>query len=441
MVNYNVSGLAGERSDSSSSSPTSTACGEVDVDKVVTSEDGEDDNVRNEDFSSSSSSAFSKNAGSSATGDVLDVEGEGSEESLSSSPTSGSSLSRSDENEKIEEGSSLEEPRRSNRIVRRQRKSGVSTPSKNSDKRINGDGRASKKRKVTKGFTWVSDDPNDLLKDAPPVPTRPRYKGEIIGDILYYGDSITWGMGHNFTGRYAVPWPRHLESRLQKEYGLRTVEAALCSRTTVHDDPWEGNKEWMCGSEPHTFNGLTNFTATFNSHMPKWLILMLGTNDLKTRIRAEAGRRVTASVIAENCASLAEKAREMYDGHSHEGRLKILVVVPPEVRITPLSIEMGYDEVSVRISKSFHKAYREMCRKHDLICVFPEIDMTKSVDGVHVTEEANKIISDAVWETLEMELPRKVRHRSSKNASSSKNRRSSRASASSAAAHDDMVYY
>ena len=304
----------------------------------------------------------------------------------------------SSDNPSTSSSSSSLPPRRSSRLThthKRRRK--VSTPSKPK----------TTTEKAQPGYVFVSDDPNDLLRPAPAVPTRPRFKGEIVGDVLYYGDSITWGMGHNFTGRYAVPWPRLLEERLRDFYGLRTVEAALCSRTTTHDDPWEGNAEWMCGSSPETFNGLHHFPPCFNSHMPKWLIVMLGTNDLKTRIRGEAGRRVTASVIAENCALIAEKAREMYDGHSHEGRLKILVVVPPQVRITPLSLEMGYDEVSVRISKGFPKAYREMCRKHDLLYALPEIDISQSVDGVHVTEEHNEAIADAVWSVLEMELPRR----------------------------------
>ena len=151
-------------------------------------------------------------------------------------------------------------------------------------------------------------------------------------------------------------------------------------------------------------------------------------------------------MIAENCARIAEKAREMYRGHSHEGRLKILAVCPPEVRITPLSLEMGYDEVSVRISKGFPKAYREMCRKHDLFFALPEIDISKSVDGVHVTEEHNEAIADAVWAVLEMELPRrkhlpslppgKNQQRSTSSRSSSRKRKRTYEEGD-----DGMIYY
>ena len=54
--------------------------------------------------------------------------------------------------------------------------------------------------------------------------TTPRQK--LRGTILFYGDSITFGMPHNYTGRYETPWPRLLAAKLAKR-GYRVVEAGL----------------------------------------------------------------------------------------------------------------------------------------------------------------------------------------------------------------------
>lgn len=48
----------------------------------------------------------------------------------------------------------------------------------------------------------------------------------LRGTILFYGDSITFGMPHNYTGRYETPWPRLLAAKLARR-GYRVVEAGL----------------------------------------------------------------------------------------------------------------------------------------------------------------------------------------------------------------------
>ncbi|MDN7933390.1 GDSL-type esterase/lipase family protein [Burkholderia metallica] len=56
--------------------------------------------------------------------------------------------------------------------------------------------------------------------------------------------------------------------------GWRVIEEGLPARTTVHDDPIEGRHK----------NGLSYLHACIESHLPvDVVVLMLGTNDLKTR--------------------------------------------------------------------------------------------------------------------------------------------------------------
>ncbi|CAK9056019.1 SGNH_hydro domain-containing protein, partial [Durusdinium trenchii] len=204
-------------------------------------------------------------------------------------------------------------------------------------------------------------------------------------------------MAHNYTGRYAVPWPRLLKERLAL-YGLEVVESALCSRTTIHADA--GNKSWMTGARPHYFDGLDHLTPEFLSCSPKWLVVLLGTNDLRVAIRkaAKARTRLDARLVAQNCAKIGLKARELHESNPFQsGKLNIVLVVPPLVNLNELAKQLGYDESSAHIAQDFERAYTEECALHDFLCAKPSIDMSASVDGIHITESANISLAEAVW--------------------------------------------
>ena len=248
-------------------------------------------------------------------------------------------------------------------------------------------------------------------------------------EVLFFGDSLTWGMHHARAARYARSWPQLLEARLHAA-GYRMVESALCSRTTCHDDGWEQNGNWMPGAEPHFFNGLHHFGQLYSSHTPRVLVLALGTNDLKTRIREKSytlSQRLTptwhaaeprtareeARVIAENCAKIGEKARLLHTGFCHEGELKIVVLTPPELVLNDESEQMGYDKFSAEISLEFPAAFQDMCGAHGFICVDAEPpSMKRSVDGVHFTEESQAQLAEHVWVVLKKALAPKEPRRS-----------------------------
>ena len=230
-------------------------------------------------------------------------------------------------------------------------------------------------------------------------------------------------MHHSRASRYTQTWPQLIEENLHNE-GYRVVESALCSRTTAHDDPWEFNDEWMPGSEASDFNGLSHFGPLFSSHTPKILVIALGTNDLKTRIRRQAktaaqrlvpwlvGRQSPldeARAIAENCALIGEKARLLYSGFCHDAEcntpLKIVVLTPPHLVLNDISEEMGYDELSEEISHAFPVAFAEMCQEHGFVNVSKKPpSMKESQDGVHFTESAQAKLATMVWKDLEKEI-------------------------------------
>lgn len=101
--------------------------------------------------------------------------------------------------------------------------------------------------------------------------------------ILCFGDSNTWGAmpqpKRGDGGRYApdVRWTGIMRAALGAGYTV--IEEGLNGRTTCIDDPVEGTRK----------NGATFLPVALESHYPLDLvIIMLGTNDLKTRFAMQA---------------------------------------------------------------------------------------------------------------------------------------------------------
>jgi lysophospholipase L1-like esterase len=108
-----------------------------------------------------------------------------------------------------------------------------------------------------------------------------------MGVVLCYGDSNTWGFdieswdqrGPVGNARFppGVRWPGILAAELGG--GHRVIEEGLNGRTTVWDDPVEGEHR----------NGLRYLLPCLESHAPiDAVVLALGINDVKERFSANA---------------------------------------------------------------------------------------------------------------------------------------------------------
>lgn len=189
----------------------------------------------------------------------------------------------------------------------------------------------------------------------------------------------------------------------------------LCSRTTCFDD--DGNASWMKGSRPHFFNGLAHFTTEFINAAPKWLVLLLGTNDLRTIIRTQAKNRtrLDAYNIARNCANIALKARSLHkmSGCCDE-ELNIILICPPCVKLCDLARSLGYDQTSQKISYGFQAAFSRICEENDLIYCETDINNSQSLDGVHLTKTANKHLANevlrSIYSILKPKLSKKLKY-------------------------------
>jgi lysophospholipase L1-like esterase len=141
----------------------------------------------------------------------------------------------------------------------------------------------------------------------------------MIKSVLCFGDSNTHGIPPmpeiDAQERFdaGTRWPRQMARALAPEWEL--IEEGLPGRTTLHDDPIEGAHR----------NGLAVLPAVLESHRPLDLvILMLGTNDLKSRFS------VNAADIAHSLGRLVEVIRASACGPG-QGRPNVLLVAPPPI--------------------------------------------------------------------------------------------------------------
>ncbi len=240
-------------------------------------------------------------------------------------------------------------------------------------------------------------------------------------EVVFFGDSLTYGMSHDRADRYAMPWPRLLAAKLKK-HELDVVECAMCSRTTRFDDVNLDNADWLPDAKPEYFNGQKALVPQLLSHSPQWLVLLLGTNDLQRGIQDQydkerhergfsysGGRSRTtvydrAEEIAESCAALANEACVFFKD------LKVVLVTPPPVRLTEDCEDWGFTDESVEISKMFPEAFRRVCRRYGFVNANPpvgcgdgKIDMKDSEDGVHITDSHNSVVAKTVWEAMALD--------------------------------------
>ncbi|PIE04391.1 MAG: hydrolase [Spirochaetales bacterium] len=201
--------------------------------------------------------------------------------------------------------------------------------------------------------------------------------------VLCYGDSNTWGYNPVFpSGGY--PYEKRWTTVLQRELGsgYLVIPEGQNGRTTVWEDPIEGHK-----------NGAAYLPACLASHKPlDWVVIMLGTNDLKQRFS------LPACDIAAGVGVLTDivyKSESGVDGAPPE----ILVLIPPEVRqLSDFdSMFAGSREKSLQFPAEFQKM-REMKPYGSKIRL---LDAGKHVrfsnaDGVHFEESQLEILGRLV---------------------------------------------
>lgn len=206
--------------------------------------------------------------------------------------------------------------------------------------------------------------------------------------ILCYGDSNTWGYDAETKSRfpYDKRWTSILERILGESY--KVITEGLCARTTVLDDPYEGENK----------NGKRYISLILETHRPiDCIVLMLGTNDLKKKFN------VSAWDIAQGAGSLIDEI--MKSGFFDQPARNIILIAPPEVgNLAGTDFEKLFEDSEDK-SKELGKYFHETSRAKN--CSF--IDSAKYIkatplDAIHLDENAHaelaQVIADKVMEIM-----------------------------------------
>jgi lysophospholipase L1-like esterase len=180
-----------------------------------------------------------------------------------------------------------------------------------------------------------------------------------MATVLCYGDSNTWGFDieswdpRGPVGDTRFPpelrWPGILAAELGG--GHRVIEEGLNGRTTVWDDPVEGEHR----------NGLRYLLPCLESHAPiDAVVLSLGINDVKVRFSAPA------SDIASGAARLARLV--LGSGLGPKGLAPFVLLIAPfplgeGIRSSPFGEMLGYEsgvEKSRLLAPSFEVEARAL---------------------------------------------------------------------------------
>jgi lysophospholipase L1-like esterase len=199
-----------------------------------------------------------------------------------------------------------------------------------------------------------------------------------VFEIMCFGDSNTWGYDPATGGRFPgdVRWTGVLQAELGPAF--RVIEEGLNGRTTVWEDPVEGDKM-----------GRRHLVPCLESQAPLDLVvLMLGTNDLKMRCAAPAsdiaaGVGVLLDIIARSTAGRAGAAPRV-----------LLLAPPPLVKLTAYAEMLeGGTEKSLLLGK----LYAELARAKG--CAFLDagkIVRASDLDGVHLERAEHRALGAAI---------------------------------------------
>lgn len=200
--------------------------------------------------------------------------------------------------------------------------------------------------------------------------------------IICFGDSNTYGYSPLTGGRYdsSTRWA----GKLAEITGYNIIEEGMNGRTSVFPDPL---LPWGTGA--------SYIEACVCSHSPiDLLIIMLGTNDMKTYVCN------CPDASAKGVVNLARMARNACGNPD----LKVLLIAPPHIRdhaseIEAIMLQLNLD--SIRNSQRLASYLSEQAALNN--CYFLDAEeyvQTSDEDAVHMTPEGHARLAEAIADKL-----------------------------------------
>lgn len=205
--------------------------------------------------------------------------------------------------------------------------------------------------------------------------------------ILCYGDSNTWGQASDKKDRQPanVRWTGQLQRILGEKYYV--IEEGLSSRTTdLEYDKKPGR------------NGKTYLAPCLSSHRPiDIVVLMLGTNDLKTEYNRSA-RGVSLAL-----KGLVADIRE-HGTYMEQSAPKIVLVSP--IHIDSNAQEFGsfymgsYNEASGERSLELSRYIADVAQSEGCEFVDAASVAVPGVDGIHLSMESHALLAKLIADKI-----------------------------------------
>lgn len=201
--------------------------------------------------------------------------------------------------------------------------------------------------------------------------------------ILCFGDSNTHGQTESGTGRYSadVRWTGQLQKLLGSDYDI--IEEGLGGRTTNLEHP-QPNPE----HKPR--NGFTHYHASLGSHLPlAGVIIMLGTNDLKTFFHRSA--QEVAQALAKYVPVTQQYAQDF-----NLTAPRILFVSPIYISGKATGYYSDFDASSITKSQELAGHIQTMAKDHH--CAFFDAAGVAQPgnDGLHMAADGHAQLAAAL---------------------------------------------
>lgn len=207
--------------------------------------------------------------------------------------------------------------------------------------------------------------------------------------ILCYGDSNTWGHDPKTHLRFDARWTRLLAQMLPED---EIIEEGLNGRTFCFDDPFTPGR-----------NGLAALPTILMSQDPiDLVIVMLGTNDLKTTYPGQAG------VIAKGARSFIRTIRTPY--LYNYAVPKILMVSPIELGKNIAEKEGpfgGFNKESLEQSRYLGQAIEQVCKDAggEVVGIYymnaADYAQAGTYDCIHLDEAGHAALAQALYEKIQ----------------------------------------
>lgn len=195
-------------------------------------------------------------------------------------------------------------------------------------------------------------------------------------NILCFGDSNTFGLKPDGTGRYDfnIRYPGVLQNILGNNYNV--IEEGLPGRTTIFEDKKRPFRK-----------GIDYIVPCVQSHNPlDYVIIMLGTNDCKTANNA------SAEEIASGLTKIITTVKNNTDAY-------IIIISPIYLgeKIGTEGYDLEFNQQSIATSKELSKHYLKVAEKYG--CGFidcAKIALASKIDEEHLDETGHSNLGKQV---------------------------------------------